>query len=857
MINIETGIIAIGDIIAGLAMALWLVLLVSPAVAFSVVVVGKKWNNLNKKRIGAELEMLNKLRHDEGGTHHSLANWLTINGLVSRESSYGSESTRDYTKVQPDSSLDGNGFEIVSPVMYNDEMREWYDKLFNALNGITKSSISAGYHVHIGLKDLYTHWGEDGQMSWRDAKAIGGRVAWAFGYFERGAWDKLVSHSRRDGSGMSVSMGSLDYVVRSFKHEQMATQQEDYYDNDEQMYRTKTVPIDKDTWFEQVYHRYSDDRYQKLNLRSLNKHGTIEFRQHQCINADGIKARRWADLCYDFVNRCVGTDNLDDITDYPRNLEGMFDWLGFAKTDSQRLYWTTRARVLAGIAISPCSTCGSSRCMLDNNCPTSDKITTLQADNLAKYTETLQRQRPSLYGYDTCECISCGNQVELNDIRDNGGVCGTEFMGNYTWIQSHDYCDDLGGECTGDEWRIYHQFGFALGLALMFPIMSATVLLVGCGIGAIHGAGKAFNVKSKFKKLWSKLSNRGSQAAGFAYEAGDGVKYLKAAESSVALAHNMNKYISDETVWGVCHTRFATHGTNNDSNAHPHFDSTGTLTLVHNGVVDNYLDAWAKLNEAQTGDVDSMAVAQCLFEGGIEKVVELCEGSMSLIWSDAREPTGTLKCWTNGGNPLHMGRLDDKETGAVVVASTVNHLKDTFGKRLKTDWAAYIGREYTIHPDGSITKRDIKGSADTYNPRWSKAWYDFTDYQPKATGTADNCTLTVDQHRNRDKSAESGLGETDHVHDLKDRLLDEWGGWPAFDDVVKGALYQYHGYDILAHEGVRPDGTRYSLPQYFDNFYWEDCDDLLLGRLDPRYTNYDDYWLTQYDDKYHTEWYDW
>ena len=104
-----------------------------------------------------------------------------------------------------------------------------------------------------------------------------------------------------------------------------------------------------------------------------------------------------------------------------------------------------------------------------------------------------------------------------------------------------------------------------------------------CGIVGYAGNKKALN---KILTGLKSLEYRGYDSAGIAYIKDDEIKIIKKEGPIKNLEENIN--YDEDTNIGISHTRWATHGEANDINAHPH--RQGKITLVHNGIIENYAE---------------------------------------------------------------------------------------------------------------------------------------------------------------------------------------------------------------------------------------------------------------------------
>jgi len=105
-----------------------------------------------------------------------------------------------------------------------------------------------------------------------------------------------------------------------------------------------------------------------------------------------------------------------------------------------------------------------------------------------------------------------------------------------------------------------------------------------CGIVGYIGKSNATNVLINGLQ---RLEYRGYDSAGLSIIENGIIKTFKRQGKVIDLINLLNGYKFDSTS-GIAHTRWATHGEPSDINAHPHHDNSGNISIVHNGIIENY-----------------------------------------------------------------------------------------------------------------------------------------------------------------------------------------------------------------------------------------------------------------------------
>jgi glucosamine--fructose-6-phosphate aminotransferase (isomerizing) len=172
----------------------------------------------------------------------------------------------------------------------------------------------------------------------------------------------------------------------------------------------------------------------------------------------------------------------------------------------------------------------------------------------------------------------------------------------------------------------------------------------------------------------ARLEYRGYDSAGIAIHSEDGIVIARKVGKLNNLAEAIGASPLAGTV-GIGHTRWATHGRPSEENAHPHADCTGKVVVVHNGIIENYLELREEL--AATGHVlrsetDTETVAHLVesyYEGdlaeAVERTVRRLHGSYALAVMHADEPDTIVAARKD--SPLIIGEGE----GETIVASDI------------------------------------------------------------------------------------------------------------------------------------------------------------------------------------------
>ncbi len=228
-----------------------------------------------------------------------------------------------------------------------------------------------------------------------------------------------------------------------------------------------------------------------------------------------------------------------------------------------------------------------------------------------------------------------------------------------------------------------------------------------CGIVGYTGPREAGPILIEGLK---RLEYRGYDSAGIALVDDAGDLFV---EKRAGKLVNLQTALADRTphaAIGLAHTRWATHGRPNDLNAHPHRDCTGAITVIHNGIIENFRELRADLEargHSLTSETDTEAIAHLVEEAyrgdladAVRETLRKLEGAFAIVVMHIGE--GDRLVGARKDVPLVVGLGDGEGFLASDVAAILAH----------TDRIVFLedGDVADLRPWG-VTITDVEGAA--------------------------------------------------------------------------------------------------------------------------------------------------
>jgi glucosamine--fructose-6-phosphate aminotransferase (isomerizing) len=184
-----------------------------------------------------------------------------------------------------------------------------------------------------------------------------------------------------------------------------------------------------------------------------------------------------------------------------------------------------------------------------------------------------------------------------------------------------------------------------------------------------------------------RLEYRGYDSAGIAVVGENGNIEIRRAPGKLRNLEESIRATPMEGLYGIGHTRWATHGRPTEENAHPHRDCTGQVVVVHNGIIENYIELKRQLiaeGHKFVTETDTEVIAHLIekfskdasLEEAVQKAVKAMTGAYALVALSAKDPNKIVAARL--GPPIVVGLGEHEFFVASDIPAILQHTRSVF-----------------------------------------------------------------------------------------------------------------------------------------------------------------------------------